>query len=156
MTDPRRLDLLRRWARIFDSAFRIPGTNIRFGIDPILGLVPGVGDLATPMLSLVMLWHAARLHVPKIVLARMVYNALIDAVMGVIPVAGDLFDFGWKATQWNLALIERHAVDGAQPTSGDYLFVTLCSIVLIAVALIPILLLVALGSWVERLLRPLF
>lgn len=156
MTDPRRLDLLRRWARIFDSAFRIPGTNIRFGIDPILGLVPGVGDLATPMLSLVMLWHAARLHVPKIVLARMVFNALIDAIMGVVPVAGDLFDFGWKATQWNLALIERHAVHGARPTSGDYLFVTLCSIVLIAVALIPILVLIALGSWVEQLLRPLF
>jgi hypothetical protein len=156
VTDPRRLDLLRRWARIFDSAFRIPGTNIRFGIDPILGLVPGVGDLATPMLSLVMLWHGARLRVPKIVLARMVFNALIDAVMGVIPVAGDLFDFGWKATQWNLALIERHAVEGARPTSGDYLFVTLCSVVLIVAALIPILLLFALGAWLDTVLRPLF
>jgi hypothetical protein len=156
VTDPRRLDLLRRWARIFDSAFRIPGTNIRFGIDPILGLVPGVGDLATPMLSLVMLWHGARLRVPKIVLARMVFNALIDAVMGVIPVAGDVFDFGWKATQWNLALIERHAVEGARPTSGDYLFVTLCSVVLIVAALIPILLLFALGAWLESVLRPLF
>src|SRR5688572_4371911 len=103
------------------------------------------------MLSLVMLWHAARLHVPKIVLARMVFNALIDAIMGVIPVAGDLFDFGWKATQWNLALIERHAVAGGRPTSGDYLFVTVCSIVLIGVALIPILLLFALGAWLERL-----
>ena len=153
MTDPRRLDLLRRWARIFDSAFRIPGTNLRFGIDPILGLVPGVGDLATPMLSLVMLWHAARLHVPKVVLARMVFNALIDAIMGIVPVAGDLFDFGWKATQWNLALIERHAVVGARPTSGDYLFVTLCSIVLIAVAVIPLLLMVALGAWLERAVR---
>jgi hypothetical protein len=156
VTDPRRLDLLRRWARIFDSAFRIPGTNIRFGIDPILGLVPGVGDLATPMLSLVMLWHGARLRVPKIVLARMVFNALIDAVMGVIPVAGDVFDFGWKATQWNLALIERHAVEGARPTSGDYLFVTLCSVVLIVAALIPILLLFALGAWLDTVLRPLF
>jgi hypothetical protein len=155
VTDPRRLDLLRRWARIFDSAFRIPGTNIRFGIDPILGLVPGVGDLATPLLSLVMLWHGLRLRVPKIVLARMVFNALIDAIMGVIPVAGDLFDFGWKATQWNLALIERHAVEGAPPTSGDYLFVTLCSVVLIAVALIPILLLFALGAWLETVFRPL-
>jgi len=156
VTDPRRLDLLRRWARIFDSAFRLPGTNIRFGIDPILGLVPGVGDMATPLLSVVMLWHAARLHVPKIVLARMVLNALIDAVMGVIPVVGDLFDFGWKATQWNLALIERHAVEGARPTSGDYLFVTICSVVLIAVALLPILLLIALGAWLEPVVRSLF
>lgn len=156
MKDPRRLDLLRRWARIFDSAFRVPGTNIRFGIDPILGLIPGIGDLATPMLTLVMLWHAVRLRVPKVVLARMVFNALIDAIVGVIPVAGDLFDVGWKASQWNLALIERHAVAGVRPTSGDYLFVTLCSIVLIGIALIPLLLLFALGAWLETVVRPLF
>ena len=153
MSDPRRLDLLRRWARIFDSAFRVPGTNIRFGIDPILGLVPGVGDLATPMLSLVMLWHAARLHVPKIVLARMVFNALIDAVMGVIPVVGDLFDFGWKATEWNLALLERHAMPGQRPTSFDYVFVILCCVVIVVVAVLPLLLIVWGLSWLEAQFR---
>jgi hypothetical protein len=73
----RGLDLLRRWARLFDSAFQIPGTSIRFGIDPILGLVPGVGDLASPVLSLFMIWHGAKLGVPKVVLARMAFNAVI-------------------------------------------------------------------------------
>lgn len=150
MTPERNLELLRRWARIFDSQFQIPGTNIRFGIDPILGLVPGVGDLATPILSMFMVWHGARLRVPKIVLARMVLNALIDAAAGLIPVVGDLFDFGWKATAWNLALLERHAMPGQRATSGDYLFVILCLVLLAAAALLPIVLLVWLGEWIGR------
>lgn len=141
---------MRRWARIFDSAFQIPGTKIRFGIDPLLGLIPGVGDLATPFLSLFMIWHGFRLHVPKVVLARMVLNALIDAIAGVVPVFGDLFDFGWKATAWNLALLEKHAMPGQRASSGDYLFVILCSAVLIVAALIPLLVLYALGSWLGR------
>jgi len=148
--DQRGLDLLRRWARIFDSAFRVPGTQFRFGIDPILGLVPGVGDLASPILSMFMVWHGARLRVPKIVLARMVLNALIDAVAGVIPVVGDLFDFGWKATAWNLALLERHAMPGQRATTGDYAFVIVCLVVLGAAAILPILLLVWLGQWIGR------
>jgi hypothetical protein len=150
MTAQRNLDLLRRWARIFDSAFRLPGTNIRFGIDPILGLVPGIGDLATPILSMFMVWHGARLGVPKVVLARMVLNALIDAAAGLIPVAGDLFDFGWKATAWNLTLLERHAMPGQRATSGDYLFVILCVVVLAAAAVLPIVLLIWLGEWIGR------
>ena len=148
--DQRGLELLRRWARVFDSQFRIPGTNIRFGIDPILGLVPGVGDLASPILSMFMVWHGARLRVPKIVLARMVLNALIDAAAGVIPVAGDLFDFGWKATAWNLALLERHAMPGRPATRGDYLFVILCLALLAAAAILPLLLLLWLGQWLGR------
>ena len=152
VNDKRGLELLRRWARMFDSAFRIPGTQIRFGIDPILGLVPGVGDLASPVLSLFMIWQGTRLRVPKVVLARMVFNALIDAISGVVPVLGDLFDFGWKATEWNMALLERHAMPGQRATSADYVFVILCSAVLIAAALLPLLLLIALGSWLERTL----
>lgn len=150
VSDPRGLELLRRWARVFDSAFRIPGTNFRFGIDPLLGLVPGVGDLASPILSMFMVWHGARLGVPKVVLARMVLNALIDAVSGVVPVAGDLFDFGWKATAWNLALLERHAMPGQRATSGDYVFVIVCLTVLAAAAILPILLLIWFGQWIGR------
>jgi hypothetical protein len=149
--DPRGLDALRRWARIFDSAFRIPGTQITFGIDPILGLIPGLGDVASPMFSLFFIWHGLRLGVPKVVLARMVLNALIDAIVGLIPVAGDLFDFGWKATAWNLALLERHAVPGRRATSGDWLFVILCGLVLVSVALLPILLFTWLGYSLGRL-----
>ena len=150
MTDTRNLELLRRWARIFDSAFRVPGTSIRFGIDPILGLVPGIGDLASPILSMFMVWHGMQLRVPKIVLARMVLNALIDAAAGLVPVAGDLFDMGWKATEWNLALLERHAMPGRRASSGDYVFVILCLAVLAAAAILPLVLLFWLGEWIGR------
>ena len=143
--------MLRRWARVFDSAFRIPGTEIRFGLDPILGLVPGIGDFASPLLSIFMVWHGAQMRVPKIVLARMVLNALIDAVAGVVPVFGDLFDFGWKATAWNLALLEKHAMPGQRASSGDYLFVTICCLVLVFAAALPILMLWYLGDQIARL-----
>jgi hypothetical protein len=148
--DPRGLDVMRRWARVFDSAFRIPGTGIRFGIDPLLGLVPGLGDLASPVFALFLLWHGARLRVPKVVLARMVLNSLIDVAVGVVPVVGDLFDFAWKANAWNLALLEKHAMPGQRASSGDYVFVILCGLVIVVVALIPILMLFALGAWLQR------
>jgi len=115
--DPRGLESLRRWARIFDSAFRIPGTQITFGLDPILGLGPGLGDVASPVFSLFFLWHGFRLGVPKVVLARMVLNVLIDTGVGAIPVIGDLFDFGWKANAWNLARTRGTSVRGA-PSSA--------------------------------------
>src|SRR4051812_944380 len=133
----RNLDALRRWAALLDNAFRVPGTQIRFGLDPILGLFPGIGDLATPVLSVLILVHGARVRVPKIVLARMVLNALIDFVVGAIPVLGDLFDFGWKSNAWNLALLERHARPGVRPTRGDWIFVTACVTVILLAALVP-------------------
>jgi hypothetical protein len=134
---------------MFDSAFRIPGTQITFGIDPILGLFPGIGDLASPIFSLFLLWHGARLRVPKIVLARMVLNAAIDAGAGAIPVIGDLFDFAWKANVWNLALLEKHAMPGQRASSADWLFVIICCAIVVLVALIPILLLWLGLSWLE-------
>ena len=149
--DPRGLEALRRWARVFDSAFHIPGTKITFGLDPILGLIPGLGDVASPVFSLFFVWHGLRLGVPKVVLGRMVLNVLIDSGVGAIPVIGDLFDFGWKANAWNLALLERHAVPGTRPTSFDYVFVILCSVLVLAVAAIPIILLIWFGYAFGRL-----
>src|SRR5213594_975769 len=113
--------LLRRWARLFDSAFTIPGTGISFGLDPIIGLIPGIGDLLSPVFSLVIVWHAATLRVPKVIIARMVLNALLDAGVGFIPVVGDAFDVFWKANDWNLTLLERHAIPGRPPSAGDWL-----------------------------------
>lgn len=149
--DPRGLDALRRWARIFDSAIRIPGTRITFGLDPILGLIPGLGDVASPVFSLFFLWHGLRLGVPKVVFARMVFNVLIDTAVGAIPVAGDFFDFGWKANAWNLALLERHAIPGRRPTSSDWLVVILCTLAVVIVAVVPILVLAWLGFSLGRL-----
>jgi hypothetical protein len=138
----RNLDALRRWAALLDNAFRVPGTQFRFGLDPILGLVPGIGDLATPVLSVLILVHGARVRVPKVVLARMVLNALIDFAVGAIPVAGDIFDFAWKSNDWNLALLERHARPGVGATRGDWIFVGVCIAVVILAALVPLVLVV--------------
>jgi hypothetical protein len=137
----RNLDTLRRWAALLDNAFRVPGTQIRFGLDPILGLVPGIGDLATPFLSVLILVHGARVRVPKIVLARMVLNALIDFAVGAVPVLGDLFDFAWKSNEWNLALLERHARPGMRATRGDWIFVIGCVTVVLLAALVPLIVL---------------
>jgi len=142
----RGLELLRRWARIFDSAFRIPGTRITFGLDPIIGLIPGIGDLSSPIFSLFIIWHAAKLRVPRVVIARMVLNALIDGLVGAIPVVGDLFDFAWKASAWNLALLERHAMPGTPARRSDWIFVAICVGVVVAVALIPL----AIAVWLLR------
>jgi hypothetical protein len=144
--DPRGLELLRRWARLFDSAFRIPGTNITFGLDPILGLIPGLGDLTSPVFSLFIIWHAAKLRVPKVVIARMMLNALIDSGVGAIPVLGDLFDFAWKASAWNLALLERHAMPGTAARRSDWIFVIACFVIVILAALLPI----AVAVWLLR------
>ncbi len=140
-----RTDSLRRLVALFDSAFRIPGTGIRFGIDPIVGLIPGLGDMASPVIAVLIIWQGTRLRVPKVVLARMALNAAIDAGVGAIPVVGDLFDFGWRSNDWNLALLERHARPGMRPSAADWLFVALCAIVLIALAMLPVLLVLWIG-----------
>jgi hypothetical protein len=117
------LSWLRTWAELLDSRFRIPGTDVRFGIDPILSLVPGLGDLASPIFAVLLIVQGVRQRVPRVVLARMAGNALIDALIGAIPVAGTIGDIFWRANTMNLALLERHARPGAPPSRGDYLFV---------------------------------
>lgn len=136
------LDLLRRWAVLLDAAFRIPGTNIRFGVDALLGLVPGLGDVSAPIFTIALLVEGTRRRLPAVVQARMVLNAMLDMLMGIVPLAGDLVDVAWKANLRNMALLERHAATpGAAPTRGDYVFVAVCIGVMVLVALVPILLL---------------
>jgi Domain of unknown function (DUF4112) len=147
------LELLRKWARLFDSAFRVPGTNFRFGLDPLIGLVPGIGDLASPVFTLLIIWQAAKLRVPKIVMARMALNAIVDAVVGVVPVIGDALDFAWRANEWNMALLERHAIPGQRATSADWLFVVLCLAAVVVAAMVPLLALWIGIVWVRQLLR---
>ncbi len=106
--DPRSLERLRRLGHLLDNSFRVPGTNLRFGLDAIIGLVPGVGDLAGGALSLYIIVEAARLGVPRPLLARMGYNVAVDVLVGAVPVLGDLFDAGFKANLRNLALVQQH------------------------------------------------
>ena len=98
----------RALARVLDSAIGIPGTRLRVGLDSILGLIPGGGDVAAAALSGYIVLTAARRGVPKAVIARMLVNVLVDTAVGSIPVLGDLFDVAFKANQKNVALLERH------------------------------------------------
>ena len=134
------LEALRRWARLLDSEFVIPGTAIRFGLDPLLSLIPGVGDLASPVFTLALLVHAVYQRVPRIVMVRMVANALVDALIGAIPIAGNIGDVFFRANIKNLALLDRHAQWGTRPSRGDYAFVFTLAALVGLLAILPLLL----------------
>jgi hypothetical protein len=99
---------LHKFSRLLDNAIPIPGTTYRIGLDPILGLVPGVGDFVGTALSAYIVIEAARLGVPRATLGRMVFNILLEGLVGAVPVLGDLFDFAWKANTQNMALLDAH------------------------------------------------
>lgn len=135
--------LLEQVSRLMDSYFEIPGLRIRFGLDPLLGLIPGLGDTITTFISLLILSSAVQYHVPRITLARMGLNVAIDLVVGAVPVIGDLFDVAWKANDRNIELLRRSlmaAEAGRRRASvGDWLFVggmVLALLALFAVCLV--------------------
>jgi hypothetical protein len=107
--DFRQLDWI---AKLMDAQFSIPGTNFRFGLDGIIGLIPGAGDLSTFAVSGYLLTIMARNGASGFVLARMVLNVLIDAIIGMIPILGDIFDLAFKANMRNLKLMKEHYVEG--------------------------------------------
>ena len=131
------LEALRKVAQVLDSAFAVPGTSYRVGLDPILGLVPGLGDLVSPLFTIGILWQARDLALPRIVQLRMIFNVAIDSLLGAVPVVGDLFDFAWKANNRNMALLERHAQEQRTPSAGDWLFVVVMVALVALVAVIP-------------------
>jgi hypothetical protein len=145
-SDARTLAALRKWSVLLDSQFRVPGTNLTFGLDPILGLIPGLGDLTTPLFAGLLLLHAVRMRIPRVVQVRMLINAAIDLLIGVIPVLGDLFDAGWKANVRNLALLERYARPGANASRGDWIFVGVIIGALFMIAVVPVIVLLWLLS----------
>jgi hypothetical protein len=116
-------DLTEVVVRVLDDWIQIPGTRIGVGLDPLLGLLlPVAGDLAVGIASLGLLWVAWRRRVPTITMARMVLNIAIDAVLGCLPVAGDVFDLVWRANRKNLELIQRHQQNPrAGAALADYL-----------------------------------
>src|SRR5687767_2590652 len=146
-----RLAVLRRVSGMLDSAMLVPGTSIRFGLDPILGLIPGLGDLVSPLFAIGILWQARDLGIPKVVQLRMIFNVAIDTLIGVVPVVGDLFDVAWKANDMNMALLERHAYEEHHASRGDWVFVSMMIVILVLIAVTPILVIGWLGSAVARL-----
>src|SRR4051812_2564534 len=113
-----------RWlALIMDNFLRLPGTNLRFGLDPLLGLIPGLGDTGSTVISAMALLAAARRGLPKILLARMSLNILINEAVGIIPVVGDAFSFWFKSNARNYALLQQHTAAPRRSTTSDWLFV---------------------------------
>ena len=110
LTEPERhrLERVERLATLLDNAIPIPGTRFRVGLDPLLGLLPGLGDALGALASAWILVEATRLGVSRTVLARMLYNIAVDTLVGAVPGAGDLFDFVWKSDAKNVALLRRH------------------------------------------------
>ena len=147
-----RLEALRRISQLLDSAFELPGTTYRIGLDPIMGLVPVIGDLASPLFTIGVLWQARELGIPKIVQMRMIFNTAIDALIGVIPIAGDIFDFAWKSNLMNLALLERHAFEVRHASPNDWLFVIAMIALVVVIAALPFLAAMWLLSAFVRLL----
>ena len=102
------LGRIRKWSRLMDTAFRIPGTPFRIGWDPIIGLIPGLGDLIDTAFSAYLLFLASQFGLPKNVLGWMVFNIGLEAIVGSIPLIGDVFDAFYKSNIRNLALLEQH------------------------------------------------
>jgi len=123
-------------ARLMDNVFTIPGTRIRFGLDAIIGLIPGLGDTLTSFVSIYILKVASRCGVPRVTLVRMALNIAIDYVGGIVPFAGDAFDIYWKANLKNVELLQRYMLatpaDERRARSGDWLFVASLAAGLIA------------------------
>ena len=144
---------LEHLAALLDDIFRLPGTQIRFGLDAIVGLVPAVGDLLTSLASFLIVFAAWRRRLPRVTIARMVANIAIDTVIGTIPVAGDAFDVFWKANRMNMRLLQRDGRRSHPQTWRDWAFLFLIFLVLAGLALLPFVVLFALLALARSLWR---
>ncbi len=132
-------------SHVLDDWFRIPGTSIRFGLDGIIGLVPGLGDILGGLASTIIVFAAWVRGVPYITLVRMVVNIGIEVLLGTIPLLGDAFDIAWKANRRNYAFIVRHLEQQRRQTWRDWVFLMLIAGTLAAIFLAPIFLI--LWAW---------
>lgn len=138
---------------MLDSAIRIPGTGVSVGLDPILGLFPGLGDLASAALSGYIVLTAARLGAPKSVLAKMLLNLGTDTLVGSVPVLGDLFDVGFRANIRNSVLLDRHVgqPENARRSSRFAVAATVGALVLLAAVAVTLAILsVKALNWMIR------
>ncbi len=124
---------LERLAWLLDSSIPLPGTNFRVGLDGVIGLIPGIGDAVGGVLSSYIVAEAARMGVPKPILIRMAFNVIVETVIGMIPIVGDLFDIAWKANNRNVALLREHLGDPRRTSTRSRVFVIVLSVVLFAV-----------------------
>ncbi|CAN5622602.1 hypothetical protein BH18VER1_BH18VER1_19310 [soil metagenome] len=122
--DSKPVEPLFRWiALLMDNLIRVPGTKFRFGIDPLIGLIPGIGDTGSAMVSALALIQALRAGMPKIVLARMAVNILVNELIGIVPLVGDAFSFWFKSNARNHELVKQHIAGRRKAGRGDWIFV---------------------------------
>ena len=136
-SEPVKVKQLRRMAYMLDNSFPIPGTKLRFGLDPILGLLgiaSGSGDVIGGAVGAYIINQAAQMGVPSEVIWQMVGNVLLDSLVGLIPGLGDFFDFAWKANTRNMELLDKHLPTPSPPQKANPLFVfgiTLLSVLIV-------------------------
>jgi len=142
-------------ARLLDSSIPVPGTSWKIGFDPLIGLIPGIGDLIGAVMSGYIILEAVRADVPAVMLVRMLVNVGIDTLLGAVPAVGDVFDAAWKSNTMNVALLERHMA-GIERVPGSVPVKRRNVLGVIAIALIVLVLIVgaglALGIFAARLL----
>jgi hypothetical protein len=137
------LDLL---SRVLDTWFRVPGTSIRFGLDGIVGFVPGIGDFLGGLASCIIVIAAFFRGVPIVTIARMVTNLAIEVGIGAVPFAGNLFDIAWRANRRNYHLLERSLTYGRRDTWKDWIFMGALALGLMTMAMVPFFLLLWVGG----------
>jgi hypothetical protein len=144
---PQDLVALRKFARLMDEAFPIPGTNIRVGLDAAVGLIPGIGDVVGGVLSTWIIVGALRHRVPARIILRMVGNVLIDLVFGAVPVAGDLFDFMFEENMRNMRLLELHR-DRRRPPRSVAQIAGVAALIVSFVVLVALMMVISLAALV--------
>jgi hypothetical protein len=133
-------------AAVLDDMFRIPGTQIRFGLDALIGWVPGIGDALAGIASFLIVFAAWRRGVQAVTLVRMIANVLLETTLGAIPVAGDVFHIFWKANRRNYKLLIREREQPGGNIERDWMFLAIILFTVIAAAGIPIGILI----WILR------
>ncbi|MGP1387106.1 MAG: DUF4112 domain-containing protein [Thainema sp.] len=138
------LERVRALSHLLDNAIAVPGTDYRFGVDPLIGLLPGGGDTVTGLISAYIIWEAALLGMPRSAMIRMVWNVLLEVIVGTIPFVGDFFDFAWKANARNVRLLEKHLANPRTSRRADRAF----ALVLIGLLLLIIVAAIGVSVWV--------
>lgn len=128
-----RLDRIRALSRLLDDAISIPGTGYSFGLDPIIGLLPAGGDVMGTLLSAYIVLEAARFRLSAPTLTRMIFNIVLEMIVGTVPLIGDLFDLGWKANAKNVRLIEAHLQHPQEGQAADKTFFIILVIAFIVI-----------------------
>ncbi|MGC1310077.1 MAG: DUF4112 domain-containing protein [Phormidesmis sp.] len=152
---PASIKRLRQISHLLDNAIPLPGLNYRIGLDPILGLLPGGGDVFTGLMSVYIVFEGAKMGLPAPTLGRMGFNIVLDTLSGLVPVVGDLFDVTWKANSQNMLLIEKHLADPVPSRAADRVFAGVVIVALLALvigmAVLSVWVIAQVISWLGQL-----